>query len=183
MQILNQMARVDQLTDMYNRKFLDEFVDVSIPQALRTNISYGVLMIDIDYFKMINDSYGHDVGDEAIRIVSRVIKNSIRKSDIAIRYGGEEFLVLLYNCDEENVRKISETIRMEFAKQKIHANGETFSKTLSVGYSLFPQNSESIWKCIKFADMSLYQAKESGRNRVVAFESNMIKENEMGESF
>lgn len=90
MQMLNLMARVDQLTGMYNRKFLDGFVDVSIPQAARAKINYAVLMIDIDYFKMINDNYGHDVGDEAIRVVSNVIKNSIRSSDIAIRYGGEE---------------------------------------------------------------------------------------------
>jgi two-component system, cell cycle response regulator len=138
MQTLNQMARVDQLTDMYNRKFLDEFADVSIPQAIRANTSYGVLMIDIDYFKMINDSYGHDVGDEAIRIVSGVIKDNIRKADIPIRYGGEEFLVLLYNCEAENIIKIADKIRIEFSKKKIFASGTSFSKTLSVGCSNFP---------------------------------------------
>lgn len=183
MQILNQMARVDQLTDMYNRKFLDEFVDVSIPQAIRAKIHYGVLMIDIDYFKMINDNYGHDIGDEAIRIVSKVIKSSIRESDIAIRYGGEEFLVLLYNCSKEHIVTIAENIRKEFAKQKISARGDTFSKTLSVGCSLFPDHSDSIWKCIKFADISLYHAKDGGRNRVVLFEENMLKDLEVGESY
>ena len=183
MQTLNQMARVDQLTSMYNRKFLDEFADVSIPQALRAGTSYGVLMIDIDYFKMINDNFGHDVGDEAIRIVSRVIKENIRKADIAIRYGGEEFIVLLYNCDKENIIKIAETIRIEFSKQKIPANGEFFSKTLSVGCSNFPSDSDSIWKCIKFADMSLYAAKEGGRNQVVTFTADMLDNKEMGENF
>ncbi|MCD6259279.1 MAG: diguanylate cyclase [Helicobacteraceae bacterium] len=183
MQTLNQMARVDQLTDMYNRKFLDEFADVSIPQAIRANTSYGVLMIDIDYFKMINDSYGHDVGDEAIRIVSGVIKDNIRKADIPIRYGGEEFLVLLYNCEAENIIKIAEKIRVEFSKKKIFASGTSFSKTLSVGCSNFPADSESIWKCIKFADISLYQAKESGRNRVVAFNNDMLDDTEVGESY
>jgi len=183
MQTLNQMARIDQLTDMYNRKFLDEFVDVSIPQAIRAGTTFGVLMIDIDYFKMINDNYGHDVGDDAIRIISGVIKKNIRKADMAIRYGGEEFLVLLYNCEEENIIKIANTIRTEFAKQKIYANGENFSKTLSVGCSNFPKDSESIWKCIKFADMSLYQAKEGGRNQVVAFKEDMLDNTEVGESF
>jgi len=183
MQTLNQMARIDQLTDMYNRKFLDEFADVSIPQAIRSKTSYGVLMVDIDYFKMINDNYGHDIGDETIRIVSGVIRSSIRKSDIAIRYGGEEFLILLYNCAEENIMSISESIRTNFAKQKIHANGETFSKTLSIGYSHFPEDSDSIWKCIKFADISLYQAKNGGRNKVVSFQEDMLKDKEIGDSY
>jgi two-component system, cell cycle response regulator len=183
MQTLNKMARVDQLTDMYNRKFLDEFADISIPQAIRANTSFGVLMIDIDYFKMINDSYGHDVGDEAIRIVSGVIRENIRKADIPIRYGGEEFLVLLYNCDAENIIKIAEKIRVEFSKKKITGGGVTFSKTLSVGCSNFPTDSESIWKCIKFADMSLYQAKEGGRNRVVAFNKDMLDDTEIGDSY
>ena len=183
MQMLNQMARNDQLTGMYNRKFLDEFVEVSIPQAFRANVSYAVLMIDIDYFKMINDNYGHDVGDDAIRIVSNVIKSSIRSSDIAIRYGGEEFLVLLYNCDEENVLKIADNIRKNFSKEKISAKGETFSKTLSIGCSLFPKDSDSIWKCIKYADVSLYHAKASGRNRVVRFDEELLKNSNLGDNF
>lgn len=183
MQILNTMARVDQITGMYNRKFLDEFVDVSIPQALRAETSYAVLMIDIDYFKMINDTYGHDIGDEAIRVVSKVIKENIRKSDIPIRYGGEEFIALLYNCDKENILKIAESIRIEFSKQKIQASGETFSKTLSIGCSQFPKDSESIWKCIKFADISLYKAKTSGRNQVVMFEPEMLNDSALGDSF
>ncbi|MCW8838506.1 MAG: diguanylate cyclase [Thiovulaceae bacterium] len=183
MQILNTMARVDQVTGMYNRKFLDEFVDVSIPQALRAKTSYAVLMIDIDYFKMINDTYGHDVGDEAIRVVSKVIKDQIRKSDIPIRYGGEEFIALLYNCDRENVLKIAEAIRIEFSKQKIQANGETFSKTLSIGCSQFPYDSESIWKCIKFADISLYKAKKDGRNQVIMFDKEMLNDSALGDSF
>ena len=177
------MARVDQLTGMYNRKFLDEFVDVSIPQAARAKISYAVLMIDIDYFKMINDTYGHDIGDDAIRIVSGVIKTNIRKSDIAIRYGGEEFLVLLYNCEESHVLKIAENIRIAFSKEKITANGESFSKTLSVGCSMFPTDSDSIWKCIKFADMCLYEAKQTGRNKVVKFSQELLKDEDIGESF
>ena len=183
MQILNTMARVDQLTDMYNRKFLDEFADVSIPQALRSKTNYAILMIDIDYFKMINDTYGHDVGDEAIRVVSKVIKDQIRKSDIAIRYGGEEFIALLYNCEEEHIHRIAESIRTEFAKQKIQANGETFSKTLSIGYSLFPKDSDSIWKCIKYADISMYKAKEDGRNQVVMFKPEMLKNTDLDTSF
>lgn len=183
MQILNKMARVDQLTGMFNRKYLDEFAETTIPQALRSKTPYGILMIDIDFFKMINDTYGHDIGDEAIRIVSRVIKESIRSSDVPIRFGGEEFIVLLHNCDKEHVKDVAEKIRTNFAKQVISAGSETFSKTLSVGAVMFPDDSESIWKCIKYADISLYHAKEHGRNQVVCFDQSLIKNEEMKNSF
>ncbi|MCF6330316.1 MAG: GGDEF domain-containing protein [Sulfurimonas sp.] len=183
MQILNKMARVDQLTGMYNRKYLDEFTETAIPQALRTNTPYGVLMIDIDFFKMINDTYGHDVGDEGIRVVSRVIKESIRSSDIAIRFGGEEFIVLLHNCDKNFVKEVAEKIRINFSKQKISAGSKSFTKTLSIGTVMFPEDSGSIWKCIKYADMSLYYAKEHGRNQVVSFDKSIIKDDSMQDSF
>lgn len=183
MQILNKMARVDQLTGMFNRKYLDEFAETTIPQALRSKTPYGILMIDIDFFKMINDTYGHDIGDEAIRVVSRVIKESIRTSDVPIRFGGEEFIVLLHNCDKEHVKDVAEKIRTNFAKQVISAGSETFSKTLSVGAVMFPDDSESIWKCIKYADISLYYAKEHGRNQVVCFDQSLIKNEEMKNSF
>ena len=137
MQILSEMARIDQLTGMYNRKYLDEFADKSIPQALRTDITYGILMLDIDFFKMINDTYGHDVGDEGIRTISRVIKDNIRESDVAIRFGGEEFIVLLYNCNKAFITEIAEKIRIAFSKEKIDAGTSSFSKTLSVGSSMF----------------------------------------------
>lgn len=183
MQILNKMARVDQLTGMFNRKYLDEFAETTIPKALRSKTPYGILMIDIDFFKMINDTYGHDIGDEAIRVVSRVIKESIRTSDVPIRFGGEEFIVLLHNCDKEHVKDVAEKIRTNFAKQVISAGSETFSKTLSVGAVMFPDDSESIWKCIKYADISLYHAKEHGRNQVVCFDQSLIKNEEMKNSF
>lgn len=183
MQILNKMARVDQLTGMYNRKYLDEFTETVIPQAIRTNTPYGVLMIDIDFFKMINDTYGHDVGDEGIRIVSHVIKDSIRETDTAIRFGGEEFIVLLHNCDKDFIKEVAEKIRINFSKEKISAGSESFSKTLSIGAVMFPDDSDSIWKCIKYADMSLYYAKEHGRNQVVCFDKNIIKDDSMQDSF
>lgn len=183
MQILNRMARVDQLTGMFNRKYLDEFAETAIPQALRSKVPYGILMIDIDFFKMINDTYGHDVGDEAIRVVSRVIKESIRSSDIPIRFGGEEFIVLLHNCDKEHIKEVAEKIRKNFAKQTISAGSETFTKTLSVGAVMFPDDSNSIWKCIKYADISLYHAKEHGRNQVVCFDESLLKNEDMKNSF
>ncbi len=171
--ILQDTARLDQLTGLYNRKFLEEFIEKSIPQAKRADKTYGVLMIDIDHFKMINDTYGHDVGDEAIRVISRVIKESIRESDVAIRFGGEEFLVLLYNCTNEHISDVCQKIGEEFAREEIKAKNEVFTKTLSIGASIFPYDSDDIYRCIKFADIALYRAKNGGRNRAVKFEKGM----------
>ena len=128
-------------------------------------------MIDIDHFKMINDTHGHDVGDEAIRVISKVIKENIRESDIAIRFGGEEFLVLLYNCNEKYIAEVAMKIGQKFSKQKIKAKNTTFTKTLSVGASIYPTDSDDIYTCIKFADIALYSAKNSGRNKAVRFEA------------
>jgi len=174
MQLLNKIARVDQLTGMYNRKYLDEFAETTIPQALRSGTTYGILMIDVDFFKEINDTYGHDVGDEAIRIVSRVIKESIRKSDIAIRFGGEEFLVLLHNCEKAYIQEIAQKIRASFAKQLIYSGAKSFSKTLSIGTVMFPSDNENIWECIKYADIALYHAKEHGRDQVVCYSASIL---------
>lgn len=181
--ILKESSIKDQLTGFYNRKFLDEFTEKSIPQALRSNCTYGVLMVDIDYFKMINDTYGHDVGDVAIRVVSQTIRNSIRESDVPVRFGGEEFLVLLYNCDDEMIVNIAEKIRTTFSQTVIQADGNSFSKTLSIGCSMFPTDSESIWKVIKYADIALYEAKHSGRNKVVRFSKELIPEGTGDDSY
>jgi len=166
---LHESAITDPLTKMYNRKFLEEYITKSFAQAKRFNIPYGFLMIDIDYFKMINDTYGHDVGDEAIKRVANVIVESIRESDLAIRFGGEEFLVLLYNTTEEDMMKIAEKIRVRFETKVIEAVAESFTKTCSVGASYYPNDGDTAWKCIKYADMALYEAKESGRNKVVRY--------------
>jgi diguanylate cyclase (GGDEF)-like protein len=183
-EILRLSSTTDQLTGLYNRKFLDEFADKATSQALRAGAKYAILMLDIDFFKMVNDTYGHDVGDRAIEALSNVIKTSIRESDVAFRYGGEEFLVMLYNCSDKKVDEIANNIRTKFSKQTIHAtNGKSFTKTLSIGYSLFPGDSEAIWRCIKFADVALYEAKETGRNKVVRFNLSMLGEGELKDTY
>lgn len=175
-EILRYSSTTDQLTGLYNRKFLDEFIEKTEPQAVRTNTSYGILMLDIDFFKVVNDTYGHDVGDNVIRILSKSVLNSIRESDIAFRYGGEEFLVMLYNCNDEKIDNIANKIRTSFSGEIITtSSGDNFFKTLSIGYSSFPKDTNSIWKCIKYADIALYEAKRMGRNRVVKFKYSMIE--------
>ena len=170
MRILEKNAQTDVLTGLYNRKFLEDNIQKISSQVKRTNIVYGILMIDIDFFKVINDTFGHDVGDNAIKIVSQILQNNIRKSDFAIRYGGEEFLILLYNCDENFIINIAEKIRANFADSDIPTGGKTtIRKTLSIGTSIYPKDTDDFKECITFADLALYKAKNSGRNSVIKF--------------
>lgn len=164
----------DGATRLYNRRFLEEFIDRSAEQALRSNVTYAVLMIDIDFFKMVNDTYGHDSGDIVIKTLAEILQQSVRKSDLPIRYGGEEFLVLLHNTTQEGALAIAEKIRNTFNAKKFQFGGNCIQKTLSIGISHFPLHADSIWKVIKFADIALYEGKHTGRNRVIEFEERMF---------
>jgi diguanylate cyclase (GGDEF)-like protein len=183
-EILKISSTTDALTGLYNRKYLDEYIDKALSQAKRNETTYGILMIDIDFFKMVNDTYGHDVGDKALKMLSKILKDNIREADTAFRFGGEEFLVLLYQCEEHMVKTIANKIRLAFEKSPIQSNtNASFYKTLSVGASMFSKDSDSMWKCIKFADIALYAAKDSGRNCVKLFEPAMIENKEMKSDF
>lgn len=171
MNILEHNANCDALTGLYNRKYLDDSIEKISAQAKRSNISFGILMIDIDHFKEVNDTYGHDVGDHAIKVLSQTLLENIRNSDIAIRYGGEEFIVLLYDCDINFVKGLAEKIRIAFEMKKITAGNNVIKKTISIGTSVYPIDNDDILKCIKYADLALYEAKENGRNQIVSFQS------------
>ncbi len=133
-------------------------------------------MVDIDHFKLVNDTYGHDVGDNAIKIVAETLVENTRESDIVIRFGGEEFIVLLYNCDEKSVESLALKIKEAFALKKIPAGTTTISKTMSIGTSLYPKDNTNIKDCIKYSDLALYEAKETGRDKVVAFTPELLKQ-------
>jgi len=165
----------DGATKLYNRRFMEEFIDKSAEQALRSNVSYSILMIDIDYFKMVNDTYGHDSGDVVIKSLAEILQSTVRKADLPIRYGGEEFLIFLHNTTKEGALIVAQKIRTQFAAKKYQFGNDTVEKTLSIGIAHFPSDADSIWKVIKFADIALYEAKHSGRNQVVEFEAKMFK--------
>lgn len=183
MYILEKSARTDSLTGLYNRKFLEESVETIVSQSTRGKIPYGILMVDIDFFKMVNDTYGHDVGDEAIRVIAQTLKENIRTSDVAIRYGGEEFMILLYNCTEEYVVQVAEKIRIAFSQKEITKNNVSFRKTISIGASIFPTHTANFWECVKYADISLYDAKHTGRNKVVLFSKELLKDGNINENY
>ncbi len=164
----------DAMTGLYNRRFLEEFIDQVMSQVQREGETYSVMMLDVDFFKMVNDTYGHDVGDKVIAEIGVVLKENIREADLAIRYGGEEFIVMLHNADEPGTQAVAKKIHSAFGNLIFDVGvGETMQKTMSIGISMFPSDGDTIWKCIKFADTALYVAKTTGRNKIVNYEPEM----------
>jgi len=179
MDILRDTSLRDGMTGLYNRRFLEEFIDQVMHQANRNKETYSVLMLDIDFFKMVNDTYGHDIGDVVIQGLSKVILDNIRDADLAIRYGGEEFVVMLHNAQHEGAINVAQKIHDAFNALKFNVGNEVLQKTISIGVAHFPDQGDSIWKVIKFADTALYKAKNSGRDQVIEFTPEMFE----GEEF
>jgi diguanylate cyclase (GGDEF)-like protein len=175
MQILTNSTLIDPMTELYNRRFLDNFMDEDLKDRDR---QFAILMIDVDFFKQVNDNFGHDVGDRVLKVLSEVLRKETKGSDLAIRYGGEEFMVLLFDVTEEIALAIADKIRVSFSNKQFSAADKTFSKTLSVGVSLYPDQIDTPWHAIKYADVALYEAKNRGRNKVLLFEEGMYKEEE-----
>jgi diguanylate cyclase (GGDEF)-like protein len=164
---LYKLATVDGLTGLFVRSFFDVQIQKEFLRATRYNGSVGYLMSDIDHFKNFNDTYGHDVGDRVLRVVSDQIKESIRNVDIAARYGGEELCVILPNTDKEGALVIAERVRQSIADLRIPYNGEELQITVSIGVSCIPENQPmDVKEFMKQADDALYLAKDRGRNQV-----------------
>jgi diguanylate cyclase (GGDEF)-like protein len=178
MDLLKEQSIIDPLTGLYNRRFLKETINTITAQIKRSGTTLGILAIDVDYFKQVNDTYGHDAGDKVLMEVAKTIKSSIRESDIAVRYGGEEFLVLLIDVQPGSTVHVAEKIRKAVESKVIDIGTARLRKTVSIGVSEFPVDTDKIWQCIKFADIALYKAKEEGRNRVVRFTADMWTEAE-----
>ncbi len=180
MEKLRDTSLRDGMTGLYNRRFLEETIDGIMSQANRNKINYTIMMLDVDFFKMVNDTYGHDVGDRVIVALAKVLKESIRESDLAIRYGGEEFVIILNNATDEGAMTVAQKIHTEFGALSFDVgHSEKLKKTISIGIAKFPSDGDTIWKCIKYADTALYVAKTTGRNKIVEFKAAMFQ----GEDF
>lgn len=179
MEKLRDTSLRDGMTGLYNRRFLEEVIEKIMSLANRNKETYAVLMLDVDFFKMVNDTYGHDTGDKVIVALAKILKSSIRDSDLAIRYGGEEFLILLSNATDDGIMQVANKIHSGFAALSFDVgSSEKLKKTISIGIARFPTDGDTIWKCIKYADTALYEAKNSGRNKIVEFRQDMFKSGE-----
>jgi len=173
MESLRDSTLRDAMTGLNNRRFLEEYVETLVASVQRKRTHVAILMLDLDYFKMVNDTYGHDAGDAVLKALSNVLKQSVRASDLVIRYGGEEFLIILVDSEGEAANRVAENIRIAVENLKVQVSGIVLQKTISIGISDFPTDSDTFWQAVKFADVALYQAKEQGRNRVIRFDPSM----------
>jgi len=161
-----RIAIVDPLTGLYNRFYLNTVAENEFYKAKRYEYSLSVIMFDVDHFKDINDRYGHLVGDLILKEVAGVIRESIRKGDIPIRYGGEEILVLLPFSRKNEAYAVAERIRRKIAEKEFTILNNGIKITISAGVAEF-ENETTLDELIRKADKKLYQAKQLGRNRVV----------------
>ncbi len=170
---LKDSAVRDQMTGLYNRRFLEEYVETLIAGIARKGGQIGLLMCDLDFFKEVNDKHGHDVGDTVLKETTNIISKSARAADLVIRFGGEEFLVIVNDAKEGDALDVAERIRKKIEAHKVKTSGVVLQKTISIGYCEFPKDTQNFWEAIKYADIALYKAKEGGRNRVLKFEKEM----------
>jgi len=162
---LEAMATTDRLTGVASRHAYDILMDQAIRDARRFNQPLSVIMVDVDHFKQINDSHGHAAGDRVLVGVANAIRVSLRSSDIICRWGGDEFLVVLRNCDIVNAERLAQTIRQTIEGASFTLEGRSLQSTVSVGIALL-QAEDDVAQFIARADAALYRAKQDGRNQV-----------------
>lgn len=157
----------DPLTGLHNRRYLQECTEAVIAGALRRGKGIGVVMCDLDHFKRVNDDHGHHAGDVVLKEVARVLAQSVRSSDIVVRLGGEEFLVVLVDVAEDDLVAVAEKLRARIEETRLELPEESLRLTASFGVAALPMDADGLWKCVELADLALYEAKTGGRNRVV----------------
>jgi diguanylate cyclase (GGDEF)-like protein/PAS domain S-box-containing protein len=164
---LQYLLRIDDLTGLLNRRAILERLEEEANRAKRYRSQLALIICDIDYFKEINDTYGHDIGDKALQIISSLIKGSLRNTDIIGRYGGDEFFLILPETSMEGAKEIAERIRFIIKDFNLKLNkNKSIKTTVSIGVAEFDAGKEDINSFIKRADNALYVAKDKGRNRV-----------------
>jgi diguanylate cyclase (GGDEF)-like protein len=167
---LRRVSVTDPLTGAYNREFLARRLPDEIATAAQRGAALSVAMVDVDHFKPINDRFGHEIGDEVLAEVARRLRAAIRADDLLVRYGGEEFLIVLPNTDAEIARNIAERMRLELHGEAIRAGDHALEVRISVGVAQLANGDgaarEGATALIRRADTALYSAKDHGRNRV-----------------
>jgi two-component system cell cycle response regulator len=162
------LAVTDDLTGLYNRRYFDRHLSVLLGKAQAQERNMAVMILDIDHFKSVNDTYGHDAGDMVLREFSARVKRNIRGVDLACRFGGEEFVVLMPDTDVLNAELVAERVRQAIAEKAFDVNSSRpLVVTVSVGVSFIESQVDTPETLIKRADLALYRAKREGRNRVI----------------
>ncbi len=162
------LAVTDELTGLYNRRYFDRHLALMLDKAQQQHRDMAVMLIDMDFFKAVNDTHGHDTGDAVLREFANRLRRNIRGVDLACRFGGEEFVVLMPDTDYRQAQGVAERVRQAVADKTFEAgNGRPLTITVSVGLALNETKVDTPEAMLKRADVALYRAKREGRNRVV----------------
>jgi diguanylate cyclase len=166
---LEQQATLDPLTGLYNRRYLETAFGRELSRCKREQTPLAVIMIDVDHFKRVNDTYGHAGGDEVLKKLATLLSECVRATDVACRYGGEEFLLLLPGMSPNMAVTRADAWRAAFARCSVPVGGAWVRATISMGISTYPQHGETADELARSADVALYRAKAAGRNQVVMY--------------
>ena len=164
-EILREMSMMDDLTGLYNRRAMGFFLEEEAARSRRFSSPLGMVMLDLDRFKEINDHYGHKAGDEMLCRAADIIQQSVRTIDHAIRYGGDEFLLLLPDTDKTGATALAERLRAAYELDALQAYGASNPMTLSAGEVSMPEDAATVEDLLSKADKALYEAKRQGRNQ------------------
>ena len=173
---INYLAYHDQLTGLYNRAYFEDYLQHVIALAKRKKENLALLFIDLDRFKIINDTLGHDIGDEVLVEVAKRLKNTLRESDFISRWGGDEFVVILENSNQSSDSAKTASHLINVLKEPIQIGAHALTTTASVGIALYPENGEDVNTLIKHADSAMYLAKETGKNQFQFYTQALSKE-------
>lgn len=173
---LKQQASYDSLTNLLNRRAFDQAAQQQLTANRREGHSAALMLLDLDHFKRINDTWGHQAGDRVLASFARLLGGHLRDQDLACRFGGEEFLLLVSNIDGAQIEALTQRLRSQWQSTDVGAGEDSLSATVSIGYTLIAPNEQApLHTLVERADQALYRAKENGRNRVEAWAPGVVE--------
>jgi diguanylate cyclase (GGDEF)-like protein/PAS domain S-box-containing protein len=173
---LREQAIRDPLTNIFNRRYLDETLDRELSRAAREDYPVCVIMVDIDHFKRVNDTHGHEAGDLVLKAIAETLSHHCRRGDFACRYGGEEFVVVLPNITLETAYARAEDLRKSLHLLSVPYEEHNLSVTISMGIACFPENGQTRDAILRAADQAMYAAKEAGRDHILSYNQIQLAE-------
>jgi diguanylate cyclase (GGDEF)-like protein len=173
---LREQAIRDPLTNLFNRRYLEETLDHEIARASREGYSIGIMMIDLDHFKKVNDTYGHEAGDNVLKAIATTLSVETRRGDFACRYGGEEFVIVMPNMDSHVAYERAEKLRNTLNSLYIPYGIYSLTITISMGIASYPANGLTRETILRAADKAMYAAKEAGRDHILSYDQLQLSE-------